>query len=233
MVWLTGDTHGDESRLYGREWNKLRPGDTLLVCGDFGYLWNGDRREREIIEYLGTRRFSVCFIDGTHENYDLLSACRLTRWRGGLAHRVYRHLYHLCRGEVFRMEGASVFVFGGGESDDRDIREPLGKWWREEMPLAAEMEHGAKVLDERGCKVDYVVTHEPPSSVKWAMSIGAGEGERQSKLGGYLQTLDNECEFRHWYFGSMHENRLVTPKHTCLFDKIIPLGSEEGFAKKA
>ena len=35
--------------------------------------------------------------------------------------------------------------------------------------------------------------------------------EIQNKLNGFFQTLDNECTYSHWYFGSMHEDRMVTP----------------------
>ena len=48
--------------------------------------------------------------------------------------------------------------------------------------------------------------------------------DKVNKLNGYFEELANSCKFKHWYFGSLHEDRLVTPKYTCLFNKIIPLG---------
>ncbi len=227
MVWVTGDMHGDESRLYGREWSKLKAGDTLIVCGDFGFIWDGGKREREAVEYLGSRKFTVCFVDGAHENFSRLGSYRVNRWKGGLVHRVYRHLYHLCRGEIFHIEGVRIFVFGGGESLDKDIRAECRRWWREEMPTLEEMEHADAVLKESGNNVDYIITHEPPSSVKSAMLLNSGGVDNQNMLNGFLQSIDSECDYSHWYFGAMHENRLVTPKHTCVFNKIIPLGLKE------
>ncbi len=44
MIYVTGDMHGDESRLYDSQWRKLKSGDVLIVCGDFGYLWNGGKK---------------------------------------------------------------------------------------------------------------------------------------------------------------------------------------------
>ena len=67
MIYVTGDMHGAENRLYDKEWRKLKAGDILLVCGDFGYIWDGGKFEKEAVEYLGTRKFTVAFIDGTHE----------------------------------------------------------------------------------------------------------------------------------------------------------------------
>ena len=73
-VYITGDMHGSLERLYGRGIRKLKSGDILIVCGDFGYIWNGDKTEKQVIDYLATRRFVTAFVDGTHENFDILSS---------------------------------------------------------------------------------------------------------------------------------------------------------------
>ena len=36
MVYITGDMHGDLERLYDKEFKKLKRGDILIVCGEFG-----------------------------------------------------------------------------------------------------------------------------------------------------------------------------------------------------
>ena len=45
MVYITGDLHGDFSRFSSPAMRRLRKGDTLIVCGDFGFIWNGDKKE--------------------------------------------------------------------------------------------------------------------------------------------------------------------------------------------
>jgi hypothetical protein len=227
VIYLTGDLHGDESRLYAKDWFKLKKGDILIILGDFGFLWNGGKKERDVIEWLGKRPYTVCFLDGAHENFDMLKKCRLTRWKGGKVRRVSGNLFHLCRGQIFKIDGVSFFTFGGGESEDRDGRIAGKTWWRQEMPTPNEMKEGALNLEENGQQVDYILTHEPPTLVKSAMALRKGRELKTSHLNGYLQEIDNECEFNHWYFGSMHEDRLITPKHTCLFQKIILMGSKE------
>ena len=52
MIYVTGDMHGDESRLYDSQWRKLKSGDVLIVCGDFGYLWNGGKNEKASLSIL-------------------------------------------------------------------------------------------------------------------------------------------------------------------------------------
>lgn len=223
MVYITGDMHGAEERLYSRDFLKLRSGDVLIVCGDFGYIWNGGEREKEYIEYLGSRKFTVAFLDGTHDNLDYISGCRLTFWKGGMIHRIHGNLIHLMRGQIFNIDGKSFFTFGGGESTDKDMRIENGLWWKEEIPSPLEMTDGAKVLDENGRQVDFILTHEPPSLVKSAMLLRRGQADRVNKINGYFEEIDEMCQYKHWFFGSMHEDRLVTPKHTCVFEKIIPI----------
>lgn len=222
MYYLTGDMHGDESRIYDNEWYKLKPGDTLIVLGDFGFLWDGSEREKKAISFLATRKFTIAFLDGTHENFDMINSCRMTRWKGGKVHRIGPNLYHMMRGEIFDFDGCRVFAMGGGESDDIDIRKNQS-WWRDELPTPQEMAVGAEALDEENLYVDYILTHEPPSLIKSAMLLRKGRTDKVNKLNGYFNEIDRSCSFRHWYFGSMHEDRTVTPKHTCVFNKIIPL----------
>lgn len=224
MVYVTGDMHGDESRLHTKELKKLNKGDTLIVCGDFGFVWDGSPKEKKLLEQLGSRKYTIAFLDGTHENYDLLNKYRMTVWNGGRVHRISGSLLHLMRGQIFTIEGETYFTFGGGESREKEMRTEHKTWWREELPTIQEMAEGAENIDEAGCQVDYILTHEPPSLVKSALLLRAGEADRVNKLNGYLEQLNRECKFKHWYFGSMHEDRIVTRSHTSLYYDIIPVG---------
>lgn len=218
--------HGEEERLYSRSMKKLSEGDTLIVCGDFGFVWDGSAKEKKILEYLGSRKYNVCFIDGTHENFDLLEKCRMTVWNGGKVHRVSGNLFHMMRGQIFTIEGYRIFTFGGGESTDREMRTEHISWWKEEMPTPAELEEGAKAIDEVDCDVDFIITHEPPSIVKSTMLLRAGETDSVNKLNGYFEQLNRVCKFKHWYFGSMHEDRVITNVHTAVFEDVIPINSD-------
>ena len=226
LIYITGDMHGRTERIYDRRLNRLKKGDTLIICGDFGFIWDGSQKEKKILDYLGSRRYNVAFIDGTHENYDLLNKYRMTVWKGGRVHRISGNLFHMMRGQIFTIEGLKIFTFGGGESLDREIRTEHESWWREEFPSSAEMAEGAENIDENGCRVDYIITHEPPSLVKSSLLLRNAEADRVNKLNGYLEQLDRECEFRHWFFGSMHEDRTVTKYHTAVFKDIIPLDDD-------
>ena len=78
MVYITGDMHGDQSRFNTKEIKALQPGDTLIICGDFGFVWEDDNREKEFLKWLGSRKFNICFLDGPHDNFDRIYAWRKT-----------------------------------------------------------------------------------------------------------------------------------------------------------
>ncbi len=215
--------HGCLERLYSKEFRKLKRGDVLIVCGDFGYIFSGGKEEKKVINFFANRRFTTAFVDGTHDNLDKIFSCRQTVWHGGNVHRIKGNLIHLMRGQIFKIEGNTFFTFGGGESEDKDMRVKLGLWWRTEEPTPAEMADGAKTLDSAGCSVDYIITHEPPSLVKSAMLLRKGLPDHVNKVNGYLEEIGRSCTFKHWYFGSLHEDRIITQYHTCVFEKLLPI----------
>ena len=50
-----------------------------------------------------------------------------------------------------------------------------------------------------------------------------GDTDRVNKLNGYLEEIGRSCDFKHWYFGSLHEDRVITERHTCVFKNMIPI----------
>ncbi len=51
------------------------------------------------------------------------------------------------------------------------------------------------------------------------MQLRAGAEQRVSKLNGFLEEVSRTCDYRHWYFGSLHEDRTLTPKFTSVVEK--------------
>lgn len=223
MVYVTGDMHGCLERLYDKNFRRLKSGDVLIVCGDFGYIFDGSKTEKKVIDFFSTRRFVTAFVDGTHDNMKRINRSKTTYWHGGMIHRISGNLIHLMRGQIFEIEGNKFFTFGGGESTDKDMRMEEGNWWAEEEPTPQEMALGAKNLDEAGLRVDFIITHEPPSLVKSSMLYRKGQTDRTNKLNGYFEEISRSCKFSHWFFGSLHEDRRITPRYTCTFKNLYPI----------
>lgn len=211
-----GDTHGDISRFSHKNIKKLKKGDYLIICGDFGFIWDGSEKENALLKKIGAKPFTTVFTDGCHENYDILARYEETELNGSRAHRISGNLYHLCRGEIYDLDGKKFFAFGGGHTSDMDARMETGTWWSEELPDDSEISHGNEVLERAGLTVDYIITHEPPASIKEFMNCMTGE---ICQLNTYFDSLREKVKFKMWFFGKLHKNKLIPPKYAAVFDE--------------
>ena len=219
MIYFTGDTHGDKERLSKSELSMLQPGDTLIICGDFGYLWDKSRAETKFLNRLGMRKYNICFVDGTHENFDLLSDLPVVMWNGGKAHMIHDNVYHLMRGQIFNIEGKTVFTMGGGENPESDPGETDSEA-HPEIPTPAEMLSAAKMLSAVQYKVDYIVTHEPPAKTRDFMLLSRNKTLRITAIGAYFDALAKQAEYKKWYFGSMHTDKHISDSQISVFTSI-------------
>jgi hypothetical protein len=54
------------------EQKTLTGDDYVMICGDFGGVWDGGREEMYWRRWLDNKKFTTLFVDGNHENFDLL-----------------------------------------------------------------------------------------------------------------------------------------------------------------
>ncbi len=92
--------------------------DYVIICGDFGGIWSSDQEDTEKLDWLEDRPFTTLFVDGDHENFDLLNALPVQEWHGGKVHCVRPHVLHLMRGQVFDIGSRTFFTMGGAASHD-------------------------------------------------------------------------------------------------------------------
>ncbi|MBR6567975.1 MAG: metallophosphoesterase [Clostridia bacterium] len=221
MIYVTGDTHGIASRFDDPRLKKLGRGDTLIVCGDFGFIWNGSKEEMSILKKLSKKKYNICFVDGTHENFEMLSKLKIKKWNGGKVHHIAANIFHLMRGQVFNIEGTKIFTMGGGESPDIDIRFEMNTWSDMEIPTREELMEGVDNLQKYGGKVDLIITHEPPAKIKDFLMLHTGSDASITAINTYLEDVSRICEFSHWYFGSLHLDKYISTSHISVFNNII------------
>ncbi|MCL2631096.1 MAG: metallophosphoesterase, partial [Firmicutes bacterium] len=115
-IFVTGDTHGgiDFNKLISlkQKYKDLCLDDYVIVAGDFGGVWNKGTLNKDLKKYVNLP-FTVLFVDGNHENFDLLNSLPVEEWKGGKVHRVAENVLHLMRGQIYYILGKTFFVFGG------------------------------------------------------------------------------------------------------------------------
>lgn len=126
MVFITGDTHGDFSRFtttHFPQQKELTKDDYVIICGDFGGVWNAGESSPEEdykLNWLSQKPFTTLFVDGNHSNFDRLKRFPRKTFHGGLVHQIRDNIFHLMRGYVFEINGKKFFSFGGASSHDID-----------------------------------------------------------------------------------------------------------------
>lgn len=248
-IFVTGDIHGE---IYPRFSNASFPAqrgltkdDIVIVAGDFGIPWtDGGAQDAYALRELEKRPFTTCFVDGNHENYDLLEQYPEKTWHGGRVHRISDSVIHLMRGQVFDIDGTTIFAFGGAASHDvedgiLDAYDPnlknkaralrkAGKyryrinhfsWWEREMPDQSEYDEGMANLGKHGFDVDYVITHCPPTTVLRQMGF-----DDPNDMARYFQDIKDCTKFRTWYFGHLHEDCALPWERTvALYSNIVQI----------
>lgn len=228
MIYITGDTHGELSRFYGNafaEESSLKDGDFLIVCGDFGFVFQAPgtaayREEQRMLDSLEELSFTVLFVDGNHENFDRLNGEFPEEiWHGGRIHRIRKNVLHLMRGQVFEIEGKKIFTMGGGYSMDKHIRKEGLSWWRQEMPSNEEYREATLNLKKHDFKIDFIISHTAPSEIIYAM--GSAPDLHEVELNGFFDWLLHEASFDWWYFGHWHRDEEYYGKFRALYFDVL------------
>lgn len=70
------------------------------------------------MDELDPRSFTTLFVAGKHSNYDILNQLSVERWNGEIVNYIRPSIIHLRRGEIYDINGATFYAFGGGKSHD-------------------------------------------------------------------------------------------------------------------
>ena len=224
MIYVTGDTHAniDISKLNMDKFPQqkdLTKNDYLIICGDFGLVWDGSRREMWWQDWLSNKNFTTLWVDGNHENFDILYEFPLMDKFGGKVREIAPDIYHLDRGQVLTIDGKKIFVMGGARSTDKECRIEHISWWKQEMPSQEEMEHAISSLDKAGWSVDYVITHCAPRSVQKLIA----DWYENDPMVSFLERIYADLNFKKWYFGHYHIDKQFNEQFVALYNKVIPI----------
>ena len=252
MIYITGDTHTDFRRFQKSifpEQNEMTKEDYCIIAGDFGGIWYGadDKSHRKEEDYnldeLNNRSFTTLFVPGNHENYARLMSDEFPtkEWNGGTVKEIRPSILMLMRGEMYEIDGAKFFAFGGASSHDisdgilngadpdwKKKAKQLNRqgkylyrikgisWWEEELPTQEEMRHGLDVLNQNNWKTDFVITHCAPTSTQAILGF-----HDNNVLTKYLEEIRQKLTYKRWFFGHYHGNRQVNAQDILLYEQLV------------
>lgn len=220
-TFLRGDIHGNLFEIidFINRFN-LGKNDNIIILGDCGIAWRKDKKD--LIQNI--KLWNECgngvklyFIDGNHENFNILNSLPIENNMGKIADNIY----HLRRGQVYEFENKKILVCGGADSIDKYRRIENFTWWKEEA-ISQET-----IDDIPAGHYDYVLTHCCPRSVfeKNKIYLSTLQFLDENKINhnseDMLEQLKNKITFDHWFFAHYHINRNLDEKFTCLFEDFM------------
>ena len=216
MIYITGDTHGLIENINRKGIGRVRRKDVLIITGDFGFVWDNSEKELKARKRISRYRFPILFVEGCHDNFDLLKEFPIVEKFGGPVRQIGKKVFQLLRGYVYDIGEQSVFAFGGGESDEKEIYKETGCWWQEEEPTEEEAFAAVENLKARGCEVDVIVTHDCPTKMRDLLT-----GSDPSLTNMVLEYISEHTQFKVWYFGKYHVDRKLTANFYAVDRKVL------------
>lgn len=230
-IWVTGDIHGgmDMHKLSRRELKRrgiaIGEGDYLIITGDLGLpFYDSDylssRGEYQYwMSWFRERPFTVLWVDGNHDNFNFWGIQPVTERYGGSVqiHPAAPNVIHLMRGEVYEIGGRTFFAFGGAASHDKEYRTPGHDWWAAEEASAEEIDNARKRLAKCGHKVDYIITHTPPTEICRRIR-GDMPADRTAS---FLTEVMQNTEYRLWFCGHLHRDMFLNEERLAVLYRSV------------
>ena len=225
-IYLTGDLHGNalgEMRKLSKSRFKGSKGDFVIILGDFGFLFNTiqTKEEKYWLAWLNKAPWTTLFLDGNHENFELLNNLSTENMFGSDVGKVSDSIFHLRRGGCYSIFNKTFFVMGGAISIDKHLRKPYVDWWPEEEPSFSEWNTCIKNATQIK-EVDYILTHEIPSCVYHELDYG--ELKIKNSVSEGVQVLKDTLKYEWGYSGHHHFDQDY-PQHkwSILYNGIVEI----------
>ena len=214
MIFLLSDLHG---KLDFEGLNSYlacgKEDDLLIILGDLGLKFENTAENKNFTEGFLKITKNIAIVDGNHENFSFLSSFPEEELYGSKIRRLTDHIILLQRGNVYRINGKSFFVFGGCKSSPKWKEQ--GLWHPGDEPSDSELERAYASLEKNRYRVDYVLTH------KYEQTPGVGTVcEKLQQLNCFI---DENVSFKLWYAGHWHKNGAIDEKHLLVYDKLVQL----------
>jgi hypothetical protein len=232
-VFITGDVHcpHDIHKLNSLCFpigNTLTKDDIVIICGDAGFIWN--EAKKDWIEWIDNKPWTTVYVDGNHENFDLLNQYPLVDFNGAKAHQISKSLYHILRGEIMTINNETYFCFGGAFSHDKEYRTENIDWWQDELPTLDERNHALDNLEKYNYQVDYIITHDAPLYVNNVLGYRLPNMMNYNKkayinICEFFQDIMHQVTYKQWFCGHYHIDEKIRDIQV-LYHTIVEINKE-------
>lgn len=220
MIYITGDTHRDFSRLNHVKRNK---NNMVIILGDAGinYYLNGiDDEFKDILNAMNIKLFCI---QGNHEERpeNLVGYEEVEMFGGNVfIEKDYPNLIFAKNGELYNINGKSVLVIGGAYSIDKLYRLECGyNWFEDEQLTKDEQDYIYNKYKDK--HVDIILSHTCPLKYIPAEALveGVDSSNVDKSMEEFLDKIEENVDYDKWYCGHFHINKTID-KIEFMYDKI-------------
>lgn len=227
MIFVTGDTHGRFRRFSSSNFpvgKKLTKDDYVIICGDYGGVWDLQVSAEELYWYkwFNKKPWTTLFCDGNHENFDRLNDLPVVELNGALCGKVSDSIYHVKRGEIMEIAGKKILFYGGATSIDKSNRILGMSFWEEEVPNRMEYDNLINNCEKHNFKIDIIITHTMPTQSVEELTLRFGEYKNKitDPVTSDLTQLQHYVEYGVWFCGHFHVEMSFLNNINCLYETI-------------
>ena len=226
MYFITGDTHGDFSRIMRFCGSDTSKEDVIIVLGDAGINYHKDLKDYILKQRLENLPITMFCLHGNHEiRPQNIPAYHEKIWNGGrvLVEDDYPSILFAIDGEIYNLNGRQCIAIGGAYSVDKFLRLERGwGWWKDEQPSEAIKQYVEKQLADNGNRVDIVLSHTAPLKYepREAFLSFIDEASVDKSTEAWLDTIEERISYDKWYCGHYHTQKTVD-KVQFLFESIL------------
>lgn len=217
MLYITGDMHGDFSRInFFCSMQPLTPEhDTLIILGDAGLNYYGDRRDAARKASVSRLPLTLLCIHGNHEmRPEKIAVYKENIWRNGAVYveAAYPNILFAKDGEIFDLDGIRAIAIGGAYSVDKYYRLAYGyRWFEDEQPSEGIRQRVEERLASVNWQIDAVLSHACP--LKYEPTEVFIEGIDQSTVDKsterWLDAIESNLSYKRWYCAHYHTEKHI------------------------
>lgn len=210
MIYITGDTHRDFSRLNNLKFNK---DDVLIILGDVGINYYLNDEDIQYKEYLNNFKLKIFCIRGNHEERpeNINTYKEVDMFSGKVfIEENYPNLIFAKDGEIYNIDGKSILVIGGAYSIDKEYRLLYGyKWFKDEQLNKEEMNNIFEKVKEKS--FDIILTHTCPYKYepKEVFIKNIDQSKVDKSMEKFLDKIEEVIDYNKWYCGHYHTEKQV------------------------
>lgn len=224
MIYITGDTHREFSRLnYIKD---IKENDMLIVLGDAGINYCLDNEDISYKEYLKEFKIKIFCVRGNHEERpENIDSYKEIDMFGGKVYieENYSNLIFAKDGEIYNIDGKRFLVIGGAYSIDKNYRLLYGyKWFKDEQLSDIEMKN---ILEKvKGEHFDIVLTHTCPYKYEPTETFlnDIDQTKVDKTMEHFLDKVEESISYNKWYCGHYHIEKKIN-KLQFIFEKVYEI----------